>query len=264
MKSSLIKKLFLLAGVLYLPLQSMAWGSAGHYITGLIAESYLTPQTRNAVRAILGRQDIAMSSDWADYIKTEPYYRNTSSWHYIDLNRPYTYPQLVNFLKYDKQADAYTKIQYFTAELRNRNLPKKEQLFALRMLIHLVEDVHQPMHVAHASDKGGNDFRVWWFNEPTNLHAVWDVKLIQYQRLSDHKYARWINHASPAQVSLWQNDPLSKWLYESNSIAAKLYNDIHPGDRLGYNYSISHINILNQQMLKAGIRLAGVLNGIFR
>jgi len=167
------------------------------------------------------------------------------------------------FLKQDTDVDAYTKLNFLIGELKKKNLDKKDQLLYLRMLIHIVEDVHQPMHVAHADDKGGNDFKVNWFNTPTNLHSVWDSQLIDFQQLSYTEYAAAVNYATPAEVKEWQSAPISQWLFESNTIAEKLYTDIKPGDTLNYRYNFSHIEILNHQLLKAGVRLAGVLNQIF-
>jgi len=263
MKTSFFKKLLIGAALLYVPVQSMAWGTNGHRICGQIAESYLNPKARAAVKAILGHETVAMASTWADFIKSDPAYSYMSPWHYVDLNKAYTYPELVVFLKQDTSVDAYTKINYLIGQLKSKNLPKKDKVLDLRMLIHIVEDVHQPMHVAHADDKGGNDFKVTWFNNPTNLHSVWDSQLIDFQQLSYTEYAAAVNDATPAEVKEWQKAPVSQWLFESNQIAEKLYTDIKPGDNLNYKYNFTHIAILNHQLLKAGVRLAGVLNAIF-
>ena len=85
------------------------------------------------------------------------------------------------YLDNDANVDAYTKLNMLIDGLKKKNLSKENKLLYLRMLIHIVEDVHQPMHAAHADDKGGNDFKVNWFNNPTNLHSVWDSQLIEFQ-----------------------------------------------------------------------------------
>jgi hypothetical protein len=263
MKTNFFKQLILGALLIYAPLQSMAWGTTGHRVCGQIAESYLTPKAKAAVHAILGNESIAIASNWADFIKSDPQYSYTSPWHYVDLNKVYTYPELVDFLHQDNNVDAYTKINFLIGDLKKSGLSKFTKQFDLKMLIHIVEDVHQPMHVAHADDKGGNDFKVTWFNEPTNLHSVWDSKLIDFQQLSYTEYANNINHTTDAQRAEWQKAPISKWLFESNQIAEILYTDIKQGDDLGYKYNYSHIDTLNRQLLKAGVRLAGVLNSLF-
>src|SRR5665213_2158100 len=119
------------------------------------------------------------------------------------------------------------------------------------------------MHAGHSDDKGGNDFKVYWFNNPTNLHSVWDTQLIEFQQLSYTEYAIAINHTSAAQRAEWQKSPISYWIFESNRIAEKLYTEIKPGDTLSYKYNYMHIDTANLQLLKAGVRLAGLLNQLF-
>ena len=263
MKTTFFKKIILFVAVCYIPLQSMAWGTNGHRICGQIADSYLTPKARKAIEAILGNESIAITSNWADFIKSDPNYKYLYNWHFVDFDKPYTYPDMMAFLKQDTAVDAYTKMNFLIAELKKPTTTKTNKLLYLRMLIHIVEDVHQPMHTAHADDKGGNDFKVQWFGKDSNLHSVWDSQLIDYQQLSYTEYATMINHTTATERASLQKDPISKWLFESNQLAEKLYTDIKPGDNLGYKYNFDHIATLNQQMVKAGVRLAGLLNQIF-
>ncbi|HEY4326002.1 MAG TPA: S1/P1 nuclease [Mucilaginibacter sp.] len=263
MKANFLKKFILAVVIFYIPLQSMAWGTEGHRVAGQIAYSYLTPQARKAIQQILGDESVALASNWADFIKSDPAYSYLSPWHYIDFDKVYTYPEMKEYLDNDAKVDAYTKLNMLISELKKKNLSKESKLLYLRMLIHIVEDVHQPMHAAHADDKGGNDFKLNWFNNPTNLHSVWDSQLIEFQQLSYTEYATAINHTTEQQRAEWQKAPISQWLFESNQIAEKLYTEIKPGDTLNYKYNFTHIDIVNEQLLKAGVRLAGVLNSIF-
>lgn len=258
-----LKKLLLIAAIIYAPFQSLAWGTQGHRICGQIASSYLTPKARKAIEQILGNESIALASNWADFVRSDPAFSYLSTWHYIDFDKVYTYPEMVSYLNQDANVDAYTKLQFLIGELKKNNLSKYTRKIDLRMLIHIIEDIHQPMHAAHAEDKGGNDFKVNWFNNPTNLHSVWDSQLVDFQQLSYTEYAAAINHTTESQRAEWQADPISKWIFESNQIANKLYTEIKPGDTLNYKYNFTHIDTVNEQLLKAGVRLAGVLNSIF-
>jgi hypothetical protein len=264
MKLGLFKKLILGVAIIYAPLRSMAWGAEGHRIAGQIADSYLTPKARAAIKAILGDESIAITSNWADFIKSDPSFNYLSAWHYVDLDKAYTLPELQEFLNHDTGVDAYTRLNFLIGELKKKDLSKENKLLYLRVLIHIVEDVHQPLHVGHTEDKGGNDIKVTWFNNPTNLHSVWDSQLIEFQQLSYSEYTMMINHTSAAQRSEWQKAPISQWLFESAHIASKLYTETKNGDTLnGYKYNFDHIAILNQQLVKAGVRLAGILNQLF-
>ena len=264
MKWNILKKQILGLAIIYAPLRSVAWGSEGHRIAGQIADSYLTPKARAAIKTILGNETIAIASNWADFIKSDPNYNYLYNWHFIDLDKLYTYPELEDYLNHDTNVDAYTKLNFLIGELKKKNITKENKLLYLRVLIHVVEDVHQPMHTGHTEDKGGNDIKVSWFNNPTNLHSLWDSQLIEFQQLSYTEYTASINHTTIMQRNEWQKEPLSQWIYESHQIADKLYSEVKSGDTLNaYKYNFSHIDIVNQQLLKAGVRLAGVLNQLF-
>lgn len=259
-----LSKLICAAALFCVPFSSMAWGTNGHRISGEIASHYLTPKARAAVKAILGDESIAMASNWADFIKSDDNYRYLYNWHFIDFDKSYTLPEMKAFLEKDTDVDAYTKLNFMIAELKKKTTTKENKLLYLRMIIHVVEDMHQPMHTGHKDDKGGNDVKLNWFGKPTNLHSLWDSELIDFQQLSYTEYATAVNHATPAQVAEWQKAPVSQWLYESNQLAEKIYAEAKPDSNLSYKYNFNNIATLNQQLLKGGIRLAGVLNAIFR
>ena len=113
------------------------------------------------------------------------------------------------------------------------------------------------------NDKGGNNLKLLWFNTPTNLHRVWDENLIEFQQLSYTEHTAAINHATPAQIKQWQKQPVSDWIFESYRISGQLYKEVRADDKLSYAYNYNHVAILNRQLLKGGIRLAGLLNQIF-
>jgi len=264
MKTNFLKKLAIGIVMLCTPILTMAWGTEGHRVCGQIADSYLTPKARAAIQAILGNESIAIASNWADFIKSDTSYRYLSSWHYIDFDKAYTYPEMQDFLAHDTNVDAYTKLQFMIGELKKKDLSAANKLLYLRMVIHIVEDVHQPMHTGHTTDQGGNGVKLTWQNNPSNLHSVWDSEIINAQQLSYTEYAAAINHTTPAQLAEWQKAPISQWLYESNQLAEKIYADTKPNTNLSaFSYTFKYLDTTNQQLLKGGVRLAGVLNQIF-
>lgn len=257
------KFLFLIV-FFYLPFQSNAWGLLGHRIAGEIAGSYLTPKARIAIRQILGTESIAMAGNWADFIKSDTSYKYINQWHYINFDSSLSYSQMQRYLKNDTTADAYTKLNFLTLQLKNKNLPRSKKLMYLRLLIHIAEDVHQPFHSSRGGDAGGNEIKVSWFGRSSNIHRVWDEQLIDGQKLSYTEYAAAISHADAKQRITWQKQPLSKWLYDSYSISEQLHSELQaPDQKLGYEYNFKHINTLNEQLLKGGVHLAALLNEIF-
>ena len=259
-----IKKLSVIILIAFLPFQSMAWGLLGHRIVGEIADDYLSKKAKKEIYKILGTESIAMSSNWADFIKSDPAYGYLYNWHFINFNSGLTQQQFQSYLDNDTATDAYTKINFMVAELKKKDLSQDKKILYLRMLIHIVGDIHQPLHVGRLEDRGGNNIKVLWFRDSVNLHQVWDEKLIGLQQLSYTEYATAINHTTKMQLTELQNEPLGSWLFQSYQLAQKIYGDIKaPNQNLDYKYNYNYLGILNEQLLKGGVHLAGLLNEIY-
>ncbi len=259
-----MKKLLVALFIFSIPFQSMAWGTLGHRIVGEIADSYLSKKAKKEIAAILGNESIAMSSNWADFVKSDPAYSYLSAWHYINTPTGLSKEGFDAFLAADTTADIYTKIKFLTAELKNKNLEQDKKLFYLRVLIHLVGDIHQPLHAAKMEGYGGNRIKVLWFKDTVNLHQVWDEKLINFQQLSYTEYTAAINHATKDELNVMQSEPLETWLYQSYQLSEKIYTEIKtPFPSLDYKYNFNYIAPLNTQLLRGGVHLAALLNEIF-
>jgi S1/P1 Nuclease len=248
----------------YIPSKSFAWGMIGHRIVGEIANSYLTAKASNEIRKILGNESIAIASNWADFIKSDTSFRYLSEWHYVDVDKGLSSKSMQAVLQKDVAPDAYTKLNFLIRQLRNKSLPQKEKQMYLRLLIHIVGDIHQPFHVSAIGDKGGNDIKVSWFGLSSNIHRVWDEQLIEGQELSYTEYTKAINFTTAKQRNSWQRLPVSNWFFESYTLSEKLHEELQKPDlKLGYQYIFMHIKTVNEQLLKGGVRLAGLLNQIF-
>lgn len=260
---TLFKITLLSAFILYLPMQSKAWGLLGHRIVGEVAENHISSKTKKKIKKILGHESIAMSSTWMDFIKSNPHYRYMNNWHFVNLPEGLNLEQAKAALEQDTTANAFNKLRFVTAELKKKDLPMEEKQRYLRILIHLVGDIHQPMHCGRAADKGGNDIKVKWFNRPDNLHSIWDSNIIEYQQLSYTEYTNAVNAAGKLQIKQWQNDDLSTWIYESYQKSEELYKAAEESTDYSYRYNYDWIDTTNQQLVKGGIRLAGLLDEIF-
>lgn len=248
----------------YLPAQSFAWGMLGHRIVGEIASTYLTANASREIKKILGNESIAIASNWADFIKSDTSYRYLNEWHYVNVDKGLNARQMKAALQKDTAANAYTKLNFLIKQLKNKSLPQNEKRMYLRLLIHIAGDIHQPFHVSAAGDKGGNDIKVTWFGQSSNIHRVWDEQLIEGQELSYTEYTKAINFTTAKQRSAWQKFPIGNWFFDSYSISEKLHEELtDPNPKLGYVYIFNHIQTVNNQLLKGGVRLAGLLNAIF-
>ena len=264
MKKLSVKRLLFIALFFYVPLQSMAWGAMGHRIVGEIAESYLTPRARYNIQKILGAESLAMASTWADFIKSDPAYKSLNPWHYVDFDGNITLQQMQAQLQKDTAVNAYNRIQFLTKELSSKSVSQEKKLMYLRLLIHIVGDVHQPLHVSKNGTSGGNDVKVEWFGNASNLHRVWDSQLLELQGLSYTEYTTSINYTTRQQRNQWQSAGLVQWLFESYQISNRIHDDIaQPNPKLSYLYDFNNVKTVNEQLLKGGVRLAGLLNDIF-
>jgi hypothetical protein len=235
---------------------SYGWGPTGHRATGYIAEKHLNKKARKALERILGGQSIAMVSTWMDEIRSDSTYDYTADWHWVTIPDGMTYEQTEK----NPNGDIIMTIERLIAELKSKKLTPAQEAEYLKMLIHLVGDIHQPLHVGRP-DRGGNDVKVMWFRNESNLHRVWDSDLIDDTRLSYTELAESLNKPSETQIANWQKATVRDWANESISYRTQVY-DIGNG-RLGYQYSYKYFSIVRERLLQAGIRLAGVLNEIY-
>lgn len=241
------------------------WGMTGHRVVGEIADKYLTKKARKAIAGILGDESLATASNWADFIKSDTSYNYLNPWHYINLKGGLTQDQVYAILRPDTGVNLYSKINFVVRELKRPELETETKKMYLRLLVHFIGDLHQPLHVGgRPEDLGGNRVRVLWFGDSTNLHSVWDERLVDFQKLSYSEWASELDHTSKSERKSWQEQPLEEWFYESYSLAQGIYAGItQPNQRLSFRYNFDNISTVNQQLLKGGIRLAGLLNEIF-
>jgi len=258
------KVCLLIVAMTYLPIHASAWGMIGHRVVGQIAEYYLTAKARKAVKSVLGNESIAMASNWGDFIKSDTAYNYLYSWHYVNLPAGLDQQGVFNFLDTDKPANLYNRVPDQISILKNDQSTAAQKLLAMRLLIHLIGDIHQPMHTARKEDLGGNKINVTWFGEKSNLHRVWDEGLIEYQQLSYTEYAQAINHPTSTQLKTWANSSLKQDVFESYTICNQIYTGVKPDDKLSYRYNFDYVATLNTALLKGGVRLAQILNDIYR
>ena len=244
-----------------IPATSFGWGRDGHRIIGHIAEQFLTPNARAAVRDLLGDASLAEVSTWADEVRGTPAYRWTAPMHYV--NSP------PGSDGYDQQRDCADgccvvgAIEHYADVLRDRQAPRPDRIEALKMLVHFVGDVHQPLHAGYGVDRGGNDVKVFFFGDNTNLHSLWDSGLIRRTQKNWSEYAAELHKRESSKRRTAVNLDPAVWAAESFKLAEGNAYAI-PGDgELGQDYFEKNIPVVEQQLAIAGVRLAEMLNAIF-
>lgn len=240
--------------------EASAWGQIGHRITGEIAESYLNDKARAAIKELLPNESLAEASTYADEMRSNP----DSFWQ--DIAGPYHYVTVPKGKVYadvgaPKEGDSVSALKAFRKTLLDPSASRAQKQLALRFTVHLVGDLHQPLHAGNGTDRGGNDLKLQFFYENTNLHRVWDSQMIDRRQLSYTEWSEWLgNKITPAQATVWSTpDPL-EWIAESTRIRDTIYPE---KNNLSWDYLYAHLPTATERLQQAGIRMAAYLNDIW-
>lgn len=239
--------------------EAFFWGKNGHRATGKIAEKHLTRKAKRSIDKILKGQSLAFVSTYADEIKSDKKYNKYYSWHYINMDLDQTYEQAEK----NPKGDLVTGINTCIKILNDKNSSDDEKNFHLKMLVHFMGDLHQPMHIGRKEDKGGNSIQVEWFGKGSNLHRVWDTNMIDDWEMSYIELADNADDLSKIQIETIEKGTLIDWVNEVHVVTNEVYNSVEKGENLRYKYSYNHFGTVRTQLQKGGIRLAKVLNDIF-
>jgi len=244
--------------VIFINYHALAWGQTGHRVIGRIAELHLTNKAKKKIRDILEGRSIAMVSTYMDEIRSDSVYDHLSPWHYCTIPDGMTYQEAGT----PEEGDIISALYRIIAELKSQDFSLEDEAFTLKCLIHLVGDIHQPLHVGNGMDRGGNDIEVEYFWRKSNLHRVWDVGIIDGQNLSYTEYTDWIHHPDGFDTDSWLRKGIEEWAYESMSCRSQVYN-LPENRKINYAYNYHNIELVNLRLLQAGIRLASILNEIY-
>ncbi len=235
------------------------WSKTGHRVTGEIAQRHLSKKARKALSKLLDGQSLAAVSNYADEIKSDDRYKDFYTWHYVNLPLDKKYTEI----EPDPSGDIVTGIQKCISVLENRNSDHADKVFYLKMLVHFLGDLHQPMHVGRKIDKGGNDLQLRWFEKGTNLHRVWDYHMIDDFGMSYTELTDKLPELSKREIEEIQKGDVYQWVEETHMITNEVYSSVEVGEKLRYRYSYKYWPTVEQQLLVGGLRLAGLLNKLF-
>jgi hypothetical protein len=240
--------------------QVLSWGQIGHRVTGAIAEQHLTPKAQLAISQLLPDEDLAEASTYADEMKSNPseFWKKTANpWHYVNVFDGKTYSDVAP----PPEGNAVTALEIFSEQLKSNQSSVAEKQLALRFIVHIIGDLHQPFHAGNGKDKGGNDVKLKFFWEDSNLHRVWDSGLIDRQKLS---YTEWTQSLSrkisEQQAKQWMQVEPQVWIAESAEIRANAYPD---SDKLSWDYQYQNLATVKQRLQMGGVRIAAYLNALF-
>lgn len=233
--------------------QSFAWGPEGHAIVGRLAMRFVNEDVRKNVLSLLGNMSIDTAANWMDIMKSNQDYDFMRPWHYVDFAKGHVYPE-------NNRENIVNRLTITYNELGHKKTLCSDQIRTdLLVLLHLMGDLHMPLHAGYDDDLGGNKRIVQYDSIKThNLHTFWDEDIIRLTKITDedcYKYYR----QNLLQVD--KDIDFLSWMKESRSLLDQVYD--FPGFILDDAYLSKNKLVVEKQLLKAGLRLAMVLNKLF-
>lgn len=265
----LCRVLLLLLSSICLCSSAQAWGGRGHRITAFVAEALLNDAARAQVRGLLDGESLDNAATFMDEQRETLRQRWPESprWHYD--NRPVCTANV----RYCADGHCATRqIERFRKVLRDRKATKEERALALRLLVHMLGDIHQPLHMADNADRGGNDVEVRLAGKTYRLHEVFDTVLVKQLApdLSARRYAARLLNRYRTPIAQWQRGTLDDWVRDTHTLAVQdtyrglpdfacRTSDAHVIELSAAYLERAHA-YLPEQLAKAGARIATVLN----
>jgi len=262
----------------------VGWGKVGHQIAAQIAQGLLSAKATAVVRQLIPSGDMGAIASWADDVRNTPAYRWSAPLHFI--NTPDWLCTYVQSRDCANEQCCDPAIRNMTNRLADTTLPVAQHNEAFKFLVHFVGDIHQPLHVSFTSDLGGNKINVTFDNKKTNLHSLWDSGLIYYR--IDNFYNKDENNWQKAliarmngewkqNVTAWKScknpgphGACSKdWADESILLACEYAYRDETGAKIQQNASLrtayfTHVvDVIEAQIVKAGVRMANVINQLY-
>lgn len=251
-----IRELLLLTAFLGLVLCANAWGKEGHSIVAAIAYDYLDQATKDSVDKYLNGQSIEDASNWMDQIRSDHTYDFMKPWHYINIEKGETYT-------HSYTENIINELNEMLRSLRDRKNESKEEASAeLRILIHLIGDLHQPLHVGYGIDRGGNTIQVSFLDNSSNLHQVWDTEIIQEAGITKETCLKLLRSHPEYGIDSVHSTDIVGWMNDSRECLTSVYG--FTNSKIDQKYIEDNVPVIEKELLKAGARLAYVLQQIFK
>lgn len=252
------KALITFAAILSLllsPTNTFAWGNKGHAMVAEVAFNYMEENTKKEVLKYLDGMTIQEAANWMDNVKSDHSYDYMRSYHYVNIDKG------ANVVE-TNGANIIYQLSTTIKELQNKkNLSNQEINTKIKILFHLMGDLHQPLHVGYGEDKGGNTMQVNYNYRGTNLHSLWDSGIIDYKKITLQDCLK-ANNYSKNEIRAIQYTNVINWATDTRAYLPQIYKT--GGNKINDEYVDACVPIIENQILKAGIRLAGVLNEVFK
>lgn len=250
--------LWFLIPLLGLQQQVYGWGPQGHKLVALIARSQLSDNVIETVNFYLKGMSWEDAACWMDEVQDNSKYDYMKTWHYINIPKDKTYVQT-------KEQNVVNKLEFCIRMLQYRSFQSEETINeSLKLLFHLIGDIHQPLHCGYEEDKGGNTVHLYLVQKETNLHKLWDSEIIRERKMDIWYCAKVLvgMKLTDSKRKEIEKVDVVKWLNESRGLLPDVYNI--SGGKIDQKYIDLNAPHVERQLIKAGLRLAAILNQYFK
>ena len=256
-----MRRVFMVLLATSLTLSASAWGPKGHDVVASVAENHLSKRALKRINEVLDGESMVYVANWLDNASHTPEYAYTKTWHNVNVE-----PSEGSYAESQREpkGDVVTAVNAIVERLKSGELTREEERAELMMLIHLVGDMHCPMHAGHKSDRGGNGTQVTFFGKSKNLHSVWDSDIVESaHRWSYTEWQKQIDRLNPKQCRAIVQGTPNDWIEECVTLADDVYRNSATGANLSYDYVAQHASVVELQLLKGGLRLAALLEEVY-
>lgn len=234
----------------------LAWNSQGHKLIVKIAKSQLDKEVIEWVDYYLKGMSWEVASAWMDMVKGDPRHAAMKPWHFIYLDKDKTYVKT-------KEPNAVNQIEFCVSLLKNRNLIEMDKVNEqLRILFHLIGDIHQPLNCGYPGDKGGADTPVKFLDRQSNLYKVWDADILEEKKTDLWACSKILLNLSKKERFMIEKIDVTGWVKDSRTLLPAIYN--FKNGIVDAAYIEQNNAVICRQLVKGGLRLASVLNQIFK
>lgn len=257
MKFKLFRFTLLLVLLFNISYFSYGWGKVGHHIIVEVAKNYVSKSVQDSVTKYLGDMTWEAASTWMDELRGDAKYDYMKKWHYINIEKGNLYDTTI-----ENGNNVVKQLEIAIKNLKNKSKLTKEEInLNIKVLFHLMGDLHQPLHVGYGSDRGGNDVKVTYNGKPFNLHRIWDTDIIESRKNTTENVLDLLSKTSHRKIKKIVKGNIVQWFEQSREPL-----------NLAYSYPVvindDYINkcypVIENQLLMGGVRLGNILNEIFK
>jgi hypothetical protein len=253
----------LLALILLAPAPAQSWGPEGHRVAAAITAGRLCPAAAAEIGRLLGGMSLAEAAVWPDRIRGEAHWAHTLDWHYVNIGDDEPFSALAEGEPgVGRLLGAIRQNLELLAATSRSDARRRE---ALAFFVHLLGDLHQPLHVGRLEDRGGNVITVNFDGQEMNLHQLWDGGLLRSASLRPEDYRRSLEPLVELGALAWEHGELEDWAEESRRLRPWVYDfDARRRvPRISRRYAETGRQLTSLRLAQAGVRTAWLLNQLW-